>query len=63
MNAKLPSKSSKLRSEILDGGMVEVKISRKSQDDIVFGGWGLTSSCKNRGPDRYADAHEKEYAK
>ena len=63
MNARLPGTASKFSQELLRGtkvGMDEVvSTSSKSQ----LGGWGLGQSGSSSVSDRFAAAHEKEFAR
>lgn len=66
MNAKLPSNVKKLDDELLKGKRAEIKRLVSVTEGLGEGGWGLSGSVRGRGTvkqDRFAEAHEKEFAK
>lgn len=67
MNAKLSGKGIYLGEELLRGKKAEVDklvhVNRGVGSDSSHGGWGLGSSRNGQRKDRFAEAHEKEFAK
>jgi hypothetical protein len=61
MNAKLPDHARKLDGELLKGKKAEMKRLVSVNDKLGEGGWGLKTSAA--GKDRFAEAHEREFAK
>jgi hypothetical protein len=61
MNAKLPEHARKLDGELLKGKKAEMKRLVSVNDKLGEGGWGLKTSAA--GKDRFAEAHEREFAK
>ncbi|TYJ54063.1 hypothetical protein B9479_005249 [Cryptococcus floricola] len=61
MNAKLPQGSFKFGEELLKGRDAELAKLVQVNKDVGTGGWGLSGGGSTR--DRYAEAHQKEFAK
>ncbi|WVQ75485.1 hypothetical protein IAR50_005110 [Cryptococcus sp. DSM 104548] len=61
MNAKLPEGSFKFGEELLKGRDAELAKLVQVNKDVGTGGWGLSGKRATR--DRYAEAHQKEFAK
>ncbi|WVR09113.1 hypothetical protein IAU60_006175 [Kwoniella sp. DSM 27419] len=64
MNARLPEGAVRLGDEYLKGRKAEINKLVKVNDELGTGGWGLSASgSRLDGKDRYAQAHQKEFAK
>ncbi|ODN95743.1 hypothetical protein L198_04361 [Cryptococcus wingfieldii CBS 7118] len=61
MNAKLPQGSFKFGEELLKGRDAELAKLVQVNKDVGTGGWGLSGGGLTQ--DRYAEAHQKEFAK
>jgi hypothetical protein len=63
MNARLPSNASKLSHELLKGKKVEVGSLVSANREVGAPGWRLSASGSSSRNDRFAVAHEKEFAR
>jgi hypothetical protein len=62
MNARLPEHARKLDDELLKGKKAEMKRLVSVNEKLGEGGWGLIGSVPGK-TDRFAQAHEREFAK
>ncbi len=63
MNARLPSNAGKISQGLLQGKKIEVDRLVSVNKQLGENGWGLGASTSSAKADRYANAHEKEFAR